>query len=85
MFCEFPCSDNFSIEFLLLRNAQITFEEKQEMNINSLKKQVHGYNNAYFLKDAVINRTLQHLCMEIGGSLKITLTVTEIKILDRQL
>ena len=78
MFCEFPCSDNFSIEFLLLRNAQITFEEKQEMNINSLKKQVHGYN-AYFLKDAVINRTLHHLCMEIGGSLKITLTVTEIR------
>jgi len=36
-------SDNYSIVSYKVRNAKVTFAEKPQIRINSLKKQEHGY------------------------------------------
>ena len=55
---------------------QVTFAKKPQMNMNSLKKQKHGYN--FILDQTKLLRVpfwigQSHLCME--GHMKITLTV----------
>jgi len=51
--------------FLLTRNPQVTFAEKQQMKMNSLRKQKHDYLFHSWLdnefKGTVINRTLSYL------------------------
>ena len=55
------------------RNAQDIFTNKPQMNINSLKKQKHGYSwSDKALMGTVLSRSLPSLH---EGSLKITLTV----------
>ena len=62
--------------FLMTRNEQVTFAEKQQVKMNSLKKQkhldlFHTWSNKG-LKGSFVNPTLPSLH---GGSLEITLTV----------
>ena len=50
---------------------QVTFGEKPQMKIHSLKEQIHGYLIQIY-QGTVVNRTLPSFH---GGSLQMTLTV----------
>ena len=69
-------SDNFSIVSYKVRNAKVTFAEKPQIRINSLKKQEHGYQihtwSDKAFKGTVVNRVLPSL---LGESLEIMRTV----------
>ena len=69
-------SDNFSIVSYKVRNAKVTFAEKPQIRINSLKKQEHGYQihtwSDKAFKGTVVNRVLPS---SIGESLEIMRTV----------